>query len=121
MTANNPKTTAKKPDFATLVDQSECLGYWTNLNRETSSSLWWYKVSLYRHPDGRYFVGSHGGGGMNTGEYRWISDQDAREFLIRHAQDSSGWGYTPDEADQRLAGKEVKGTGPVPERPDGWL
>lgn len=93
-----------------VVDRSSSLAYWSNANREPGS-IYTYRVTLYRHRDGKLFLRPTGGAAMSIGEIRWINETQARRFLRDHAMDGvTGHGYTDEEIEDVLAGKSVSGS-----------
>ncbi len=93
-----------------LMDHSGYVAGWSNLNQETHGSLWWRSVDLYRHRGGRYFLRQTGGAGVAmSNDVKWLSDDEARDFIVNHCLDGrTGYAYTEDETSILMNGGDVR-------------
>lgn len=70
-------------------------------------------TELRRHRDGKYYTIQCGGGGVHVDRQpRWMTREQAIEWIVEYAESNTGYGYTRDQAEimvdadyQEAAGK----------------
>ncbi len=93
----------------TTIDRSKYYACWSNHNDEMSD-IYRHDVSLYKHPGGRFFLVAEGGLPFHRAT-KWITAEQARQFIAEHAMDPmKGYGYTDEEVAVIMAGESMHGS-----------